>query len=367
MGPRQAWSIWKVRTSTVAPEPSYTYVHGVHVQPMTFRRAWTAAALVAAMGPAMAPAVGAVLSRDLKFSTVELIDLERGRIVKHTLDKTSPGEVAVAGAVRVNATRETFLSRFRDITQFKRGPGVLEIGRFGDPPTLGDLEALTIDKNDFDGRACRVGDCGVRLPAATIRRFQREIDWKAPDADRRAVALFKQVLFEHVRAYLSASSDRFIQYDDDKRPVRPVEEFAGILKNSAFLGELVPGLPAHLASRPSHLPGVEDFLYWSKETGGFAPFITVTQVTIARAAHGSDVITSKDVYSSRYVDSSLAVTIASDVIGTPDAFYLVYVNRSRASAMKGPFSGLRHAMVERRAKSSLEDNLKLLKGRLERR
>ena len=335
---------------------------------MTCRRGWAAIALVATTVPGIAPAVREVLSHDLKFSTVELAELERGKIVKHALDKTAPGEIAVAGAVRVNATKEKFLNRLRDIAQFKRGPGVLEIGRFSDPPAIGDLDALTIDKNDFDGRACRVGDCGVRLPAETIRRFQREIDWKAPDADRRAVALFKHVLFEHVRAYLSGSSDRVIQYDDDKRPVRPVEEFAGILTNSPFLGELVPGLPAHLAGfPPSHLAGAEDFLYWSKETGGFAPFITVTHVTIARAADGSDVITSKDVYSSRYFDSSLAVTIASDVIGTPDAFYLVYVNRSRASAMKGPFSGLRHAMVERRAKSSLEDNLKLLKGRLERR
>ena len=335
---------------------------------MTCRRGWAAIALVATTVPGIAPAVREVLSHDLKFTTVELAELERGKIVKHALDKTAPGEIAVAGGVRVNTTREKFLNRFRDIAQFKRGPGVLEIGRFSDPPALGDLDTLTIDKNDFDGRACRVGDCGVRLPAETIRRFQREIDWKAPDADRRAVTLFKQVLFEHVRAYLSGSSDRVIQYDDDKRPVRPVEEFAGILKNSPFLGELVPGLPAHLtAFPPSHLAGAEDFLYWSKETGGFAPFITVTHVTIARAADGSDVITSKDVYSSRYFDSSLAVTIAIDLVGTPDAFYLVYVNRSRASAMKGAFSGLRRAMVERRAKSSLEENLKLLKLRLERR
>ncbi len=170
-----------------------------------------------------------------------------------------------------------------------------------------------------------------------------------------------------MRAYLAGSSDRFIQYDDDKRPVRPVDEFVGILKSSRCIGELVPGLPAHLMAFPSNrLAGAEDFLYWSKETGGFAPFITVTHVTIAHTADGSDVITSKDVYSSRYFDSSLAVTIASDVIGAPDAFYLVYVNRSRASAMRGAFSGLRHAMVERRAKSSLEDNLKLLKLRLER-
>jgi hypothetical protein len=333
---------------------------------MTFRYGWVAIVLAAA-APGIAPVLREVLSHDLKFTAVDLAELERGKIVKHALDRTAPGEIAVAGAVRVNATREKFLDRFRDIAQFKRGPGVLEIGRFNNPPAIDDLAALTIDKNDFDGRACRVGDCGVRLPAATIRRFQREIDWKAPDADKRAAALFKQVLFDHVRAYLSGSSDRFIQYDDDKRPIRPVEEFAGILNNSPGVGELVPGLPAHLRAFPSsRLAGAEDFLYWSKETGGFAPFITVTHVTIVRMADGSDVIASKDVYSSRYFDSSLAVTIASDVIGTPDAFYLVYVNRSRASAIKGVFSGLRRAMVERRAKSSVDENLKLVKRRLER-
>ena len=106
---------------------------------MTFRRGWVAIGLVATTVPGIAPAVREVLSHDLKFSTVELAELERGKIVKHALDKTAPGEIAVAGGVRVNATREKFLNRFRDITQFKRGPGVLEIGRFSDPP------ALTVD------------------------------------------------------------------------------------------------------------------------------------------------------------------------------------------------------------------------------
>ena len=271
---------------------------------MTFRRGWAAIALAAATASGIAPVIREVLSQDLKFSASELADLERGKIVKRALDKTSPGEIAVAGAVRVNASREKFLNRFRDIAQFKRGPAVLQIGRFSNPPAIGDLDALTVDKNDFDARSCRPRDCGIRLPAATIRRFQQEIDWKAPDADRRAVGLFKQVLLEEVRAYLAGSPNRFVQYDDDKRPVRPVEEFAGILANSPFLGTLVPGLPAHLAaSGPNRLPGAEDFLYWSKESGGFAPFITVTHVTIARAADGSDVITSKDVYSSRCFSS----------------------------------------------------------------
>jgi hypothetical protein len=43
----------------------------------------------------------------------------------------------------------------------------------------------------------------------------------------------------------------------------------------------------------------------------------------------------------------------------------VYVNRSRADALKGAFSGLRRSIVERRARASLEENLRLTKIRLE--
>jgi hypothetical protein len=149
--------------------------------------------------------------------------------------------------------------------------------------------------------------------------------------------------------------------------VKPVDDFAGLLNNSPYLGEFMPGLPSHLQSFPfSPLSGAEDFLYWSKEKFGLTPFITITHVTITRVASGSYVIASKDVYSSRYFDASLTFTIASDAVGAPDAFYLVYVNRSRASALKGALSALRRSIVERRAKSSLDENLRNVKLRLER-
>jgi hypothetical protein len=76
-------------------------------------------------------------------------------------------------------------------------------------------------------------------------------------------------------------------------------------------------------------------------------------------------VASKDVYSSRYFDASLSVTLASDAPGTSEEIYLVYVNRSRASALRGAFAGLRRSIVERRAKSSLDEQLKAVKLRLE--
>jgi len=204
----------------------------------------------------------------------------------------------------------------------------------------------------------------VRLPARDITRFQTDIDWRSPDANARAATLFKAMLFDHVHAYWTGGAGRIEAYEDDERPIRPAQEFAGILDRSGFLRDLVPALPTHLREFPrTPAPGAEDFLYWSKERFGIAPFITVTHVTIAKTPSGAAVITSKDVYSSRYFDSSLGTTIAADQGG--GQFLLVYVNRSRANALKGPFSGLRRSLVERRAKGSLDTELRQVRARLE--
>jgi hypothetical protein len=307
-----------------------------------------------------------LLVRDLKFSAGELAELERGRTAKHTLSATASGEVGVAGGVRVHATKGKFVDAYRDIRRFKQGPDVLEVGRFHDPPQFDDLASLTVAHEDVDLRDCKVGDCDIRLPADVIARFQREVDWRRPDADAQAARLFKHVLFDEVTAYVSGSSGRILQYDDDKRPVRPVDDFAGLLKNSPYLDAVLPGLGAHFDRFPNRrLAGADDFLYWSKEKFGLTPFISVTHVVLVPNGPHQYVAATRDVYSSRYVDASLSLAVASDSVSDPGSFYLVYVNRSRANALKGAFSKLRRSIVERRARGSLEENLKNVKRRLE--
>lgn len=323
------------------------------------------AVAAAAPQPALAPHLRSFLSGALKFSAGELTDLERGKIVRHRLDASAPSEVAAVGAVRIAADKNVFIDAYRDIVRFKRGPEVLQIGRFSNPPVLSDLDGLTITRDDADLRTCRVHDCDIRLPASAIARVQHEIDWSAADADARAAALFKQLLLDHVHAYATGESGRIAQYDDDKQPVMRMKDFEGVLDASAFIGSLVPGLDAHLRDYPrAPLAGAEDLLYWSKEKFGLTPFITVTHVTITRDAQGDYVMTSKDVYSSRYFDASLTLSIASDAVDG-DGFFVVYMNRSRASALKGAFAGLRRSIVERRARGSIEENLRSLKLRLE--
>lgn len=325
------------------------------------------AALLAAVDSDVNGAIRGVLTRYLQFTTSELADLQAGKVVKHGLDSTAAGEVGVVGAVRINAPRAKFLTRVRDIARFKNSPDVLQIGRFSRPPTLDDLAALTVEAGDFDSRACRVGNCGVRLPAAVIQRVEREIVPGAPGVQQRAAALFKQVLLDDVTAYVNGSPGRFEQYDDGARPIRPLDEFDGVLRSSPALEALVPGLSDHLKDFPaSRLPEADDFLYWSKERVSMAAFITVTHVTIVCLSTATCVIATKDVYSSRYIDASLAISIATDSLETPSAFYLVYGNRSRANALKGGFSSLKRAIVERRARGNLEQYLRTLKAQMER-
>ena len=97
-----------------------------------------------------------------------------------------------------------------------------------------------------------------------------------------------------------------------------------------------------------------------------AAFITVTHVTIVCPSAATCVMATKDVYSSRYIDASLAISIATDSLESPSAFYLVYGNRSRANALKGGFSSLKRAIVERRARGNLEQYLRTLKSQMER-
>ncbi|HEV2986665.1 MAG TPA: hypothetical protein VGX46_19855 [Vicinamibacterales bacterium] len=326
----------------------------------------TCAAILAGAASDIEPAVRSVMTRYLRFTATELSDLQNGKVVKHGLEGGAAGEIAVVGAVKVHARKAAFLARVHDIARFKSGPDVLQIGTFSRPPALDDLAALTVDANDFDVRACHVKNCGVRLPAAVIQRFERDIDPKAPDAQQRGAALFKQVLLDQVTAYVSAGTGRFEQYDDDPRPVRPIDEFDSVLESSPSLAALVPGLPDHLRNFPaSRLNEADDFLYWSKEKFGVAPFITVTHVTIVCPSAVTCVMTTRDVYSSRYIDASLALAIATDAVETPDTFYLEYGNRSAVSALKGGLSSLRRMIVERRARGSLEENLKRLKIQLE--
>ena len=75
-------------------------------------------------------------------------------------------------------------------------------------------------------------------------------------------------------------------------------------------------------------------------------------------------IASKQIYATHYFDASLGLTVLVRR-GEGPGYYLMYLNRSRADALKGGFSGLRRAVVEGRTVDGMKKNLFLTKQKLE--
>jgi len=81
--------------------------------------AWLPAALIA-LAPT-ASDVRDILVRSLRFTPVELVELRRGKVVRHTIPTTVPGEIVVVGGVRIAVAKTVFLDGLRDIKKKKTG------------------------------------------------------------------------------------------------------------------------------------------------------------------------------------------------------------------------------------------------------
>jgi hypothetical protein len=302
------------------------------------------------------------------FSADDLRRLDHGEAISRSIVGHDRREIAVAGAVRMGVPAAFFTDRFRDITKFKRSSLVLQIGKFGDPPSLADLASLSLDPTDIeDIRDCRVGDCGLKLPVAAIERFRLEIGWAKPDAPRQAADLAKRMLLEQTLAYLDAGDPALAPYGDKRHPVSPSQEFQLLMP-----GMTCPGMPAdalaYLTGFPHEKPmDVESFVYWSKESFGLKSLISTTHVLIFPAtATRPAIIASKGLYTSHYVDASVSLTWLLDAgTDTHPAIDVVYMNRSRVDAFGGAFGRLAKSVATGRQRDGMVKELAALKIRVE--
>ena len=314
----------------------------------------------------------AFLRKYIHLSDSELAAMKRGDVVAKLVDTANKRELAVFGVVRLAVPKDYFVTRVRDIMGYKKDAGVLQIGKFSDPPGPDDLAGLTIDADDLKAlRTCKVGNCGVRMPADEIKRFRTEVDWSRPDAGKRATALARQMLLRYVTAYLAGGDGALAEYHDRKRALSLAEEYRSLVAASPYLAEYVPEYQAYLEQYPAgQLEGVENLVYWSKEEFGLKPVISVTHMTIYTLTRGgvtNVLVGSKQLYASRYFDSSFALTVfVEEVGGGPEpASYLMYLNRSRTDQLGGLLGGVKRSVVEGRMVRGVKKTLRQTKVRLE--
>lgn len=312
------------------------------------------------------------LQRQMHLSPGDFVAVEQGHVVATLPGAVDPREIAAFGIVRVNAPSAAFVPALLDIETYMRNDAVLQVGRFADPPSLADVQALTLQNDDLEAlRQCRVGRCGLKLPAAMIERVRTGVQWSAPGWRDEATRLFRQMLVDYVKAYLKEGNSALAEYADKPIGVRLADETRALVRESPYLKDVAPELVGHLAeSPPPPLPRVRHVIYWAKEDFGFRPTITVSQMTIYEPGAGppsANYAVSRQLYATHYFEASVAVTVASAITGAASpAFHLMQLHRSRIDGLRGGFPGLKRFTAGRRIRKWLEGTLRQTKTHVER-
>lgn len=300
------------------------------------------------------------------FSAGDLAQLDRGEPIARVLD-TDRREVAIVGAVRVAAPQARLFERYRDISTFKSSNVVLELGRFGTRPAAEDLRGLHFETYDLDAiRACKPGDCGVRLSTANMERFARDVKWNAADWREQAGNLWRQLLAADAAAYLANGT--LGDYRNKATPLDVAEEFNLIFESSRYFEPISPEFFAYLRRFPSiSLQGTENILYWSKDDI-YRPVTRVTHLALYPAPPGArrpGLIATKQIYAAHYFDAGLGFTCAFD--DGAAGFYMLSVNRVRTRSLTSFTRGVVRSIVQRRSRDAMEGILRSTKAALERR
>jgi hypothetical protein len=320
---------------------------------------------------AIPPELRQFLAENARFDENDLRDLAAGKPVAKLLETKYKNEVAGVGAIRIAVPRDFFLAELEDIVRYKQAQAnpAPEVGKFGSPPRLAELDALSLEPREIDSlRGCRPGRCGLKLPGAAIKRFKKEIDWSANGADESANRLFREFLLSRLEAYLKSGDAALTAYHDKRSPVSLVSGLHELIARDPYLASRAPRLSECLERFPVCDASVRSFLYWSKEEfgHGLQPVISLSQVLLDReGTNGNGWVwqASKQLYANHYLDCSLALTILVDSGENRDepTLYLVYLNRSRSDVLKGSLGGLVRGFVQGGVNEEMSDRLERIR------
>jgi len=317
-------------------------------------------------GSALAQASMAEFQQALRekaaFNEHDFAALQLNQPVVRLVPAADKSEVAVTGLVNINASAEDFLRSYRDSMMRKNNSAILEIGSFGTEPSLADLDGLTLEPGDIeDLKECVVGDCQIKLSAPMIARFQKEIDWSAPDYQLRVTNLFKEMLVAYVKDYRARGETALIEYNDKSDSISVATEQRALTSATGYVNSF-------LVDTKSGLQLLQQTLVWSKIKFGLKPVIAVNHISIYKRnsdAGPQVLVASKQIYANHYFNAFLALTAFVNVPGTTNASYLVYENRSRADGLEGPFGKLKRGVVEKKALEGLRGIIAQSKASLE--
>ncbi len=302
--------------------------------------------------PALPPALDSFLAEEAHASPADREALLAGSPVVKLLDADPAKEVAVFGAIWVNAPSASYVQQVRNIENFERGGAFRVTKRISDPPRADDFAALTISDQDFeDLKDCKPGDCALKLGADALETLRAEVDWRKPTARADANAVFRRLALQYVNGYRKGGNARLAVYRDMDRPTFVANEFRSMIDRLPRLGAELPDLTRYLLEYPNApLANSTDFLYWQETQFGLKPTVRISHLVIQEHPDGT-VLASKMLYSSHYFWTALELRVLLRDPARGRGFWLVTVNRSRSDGLSG-FTG---RVIRGRVRSEVED------------
>ena len=263
-----------------------------------------------AAAPGFPPDLETYFARYVKIDANARAQLLAGTPVTKLLESDPAKEVAVFGAVWVNAPVERYLAAVREIEHFESGGAFRVTKKLSTPPRIDDFAQLSLSDEDIkDLRSCRVSQCDVKLAASAIERMRREVDWTAPDAREQANRLARQIAFEYATEYLQGGNAELAVYRDADRPTFVAKEFEELVSHLPGLNDFVPKVRQYLLDYPKGtLPNSESFLYWQDADFGLKPTIRINHLVMAQDENGA-IVASKMLYATHYFWTALELRV----------------------------------------------------------
>jgi hypothetical protein len=314
------------------------------------------------------PRLETYFTKTLKLTSAERQTLSSGAPVTRQLDADPGKEIALFGAVWIDAPISRYVAALNDIENFEKGGGFRATKIVSDPARIEDFAALTLPDEDVQDLAqCEVGDCELKLSAEGITDVRKKVDWTKDDAKAQVERLIREAAVNYVNAYREGGNSRLAVYRDSENPTFVANEFHELIDRMPEFGEGLSGMRAYLLDYPKvSKPPTSSLIYWQEAEFGLKPTIRINHLVIQETPEAT-VVANKQLYSSHYFWTALELRVLVRDPSRGEGFWFVTVTRSRSDGLSGFIGRMIRGKVREASQKGVESMLKAAKTTIERR
>lgn len=312
------------------------------------------------------------LEREFHFTAEDIAKVESGQAIAKMAATGKPDDIRMAGVVLIKTTPAEYLKAFRDIEHFARSRDVVQTHRFSSPPVESDLTGLYTPDLKKEILACHPGHCSYKIPADEMLAIQQGVDWNAPDANDRALALVHQRIIKYVNRYREMGDAGLAVYYDSDSPYSVADGLHSLIGSESQLSQFVPELLNYASAYPNgRPPNTEDFLYWQEAAFGLKHVFRTEHVIIQKLTRQPGdpryAIISKMLFATHYFRAAIEFQYVHPVrtANGETAIFLLSAQRSYVDGMTGVKGAIIRKVAETRSPARLAENLQQAKQELE--